>query len=152
MNDFDSLIAQAFFYMHVSAVQIYDTIILPHLIWLMFTWFYYTEKQQAKIEHVYTSGLRLVYSLWVWDDYTTLILSRDYSLRDYVFRYWKKFIKHLDESPEALVFEQTSTAFLIATAPTKEYYKSIGFRKNSKFANRFSLKAKHIKLDVLTLF
>jgi hypothetical protein len=125
---------------------------LPHFIWLMFAWFYYTEKQRAKIEHVYISGLRLVYGLSGWDDYTTLILSRDFTLRDYLFKYWKKFMKHLDESSEALVFQQTWTAFLIATSPSKNYYKSMGFRKNSKFPNRLSAKAQHIKLDVITFF
>lgn len=125
---------------------------LPHFIWLMFSWFYYTEKQRAKIEHVYISGLRLVYGLYGWDDYTTLILSRDYTLRDYIFKYWKKFMKHLDESAEALVFQQTWTAFLIATSPSKSYYKSMGFRKNSKYPNRLSLNAQHIKLDVITFF
>ena len=98
------------------------------------------------------SGLRLVYSLRGWDDYTTLALSRDYSLRDYLFRYWKKFIKHLDESSEALVFQQTWTAFLIATSPSKTYYKSMCFRKNSKFPNRLAVKAHHTKLDVITFF
>ncbi|CAF1681552.1 unnamed protein product [Rotaria magnacalcarata] len=125
---------------------------LPHFFWLLFLWFYYTEKQRAKIEHVYISGLRLVYGLCGWDDYTTLILSRDYTLRDYIFKYWKKFMKHLDESSEALTFQQTWTAFLIATSPCKSYYKSMGFRKNSKFPNRLSAQAQHIKLDVITFF
>ena len=125
---------------------------LPHFIWLMFSWFYYTEKQRAKIEHVYLSGLRLVYGLWGWDDYTTLILAKDYTLRDYIFKYWKKFMKHLDESSEGLIFQQTWTAFLIATSPSKSYYKSMGFRSNSKFANRLATRAQHIKLDVITFF
>jgi hypothetical protein len=118
----------------------------------MFSWFYYTEKQRAKIEHVYISGLRLVYGLGGWDDYTTLILAREYTLRDYIFKYWKKFMKHLDESSEALIFQQTWTAFLIATSPSKSYFKSMGFRSNSKFANRLATRAQHIKLDVITFF
>lgn len=125
---------------------------LPHFIWLMFTWFYYTEKQREKIEHVYTSGLRLIYNLLGWDDLTTLALSREYSIRDYLFKYWKKFMKHLDESPEAIVFQQTWNAFLIATSPSKTVYKSMGFRKNSKFSNRLSTKAHHLKLDVISFF
>ncbi len=124
--------------------KLFSAFSLPHFIWLMFTWFYFTGKQREKIEDVYISGLRLVYSLWGWDDYTTLILSRDY-----LFRYCNKFIKHLEESPEALIFQQSWTAFLIATFLSKEYYKSMGFRKNSKFHNRLAIKAQHIKLDVI---
>ncbi|CAF1374937.1 unnamed protein product [Rotaria sordida] len=48
---------------------------LPHLLWIFCIWFFLTEKQKEQIEHVYCSGLRLVYSLQGWDDFTTLTLS-----------------------------------------------------------------------------
>jgi hypothetical protein len=36
---------------------------LPHFCWLFCCWFYYSENQMKKIEHVYYSGLRIVYAL-----------------------------------------------------------------------------------------
>jgi hypothetical protein len=71
-------------------------------------WFYLTDKQKQNIEHVYITGLRIVYSLWGYEDFVTLALSREYSLRDYLYRYWLKFYKHLEEAPEALAYRQTS--------------------------------------------
>ena len=96
------------------------------------------------------TGIRLVYSLWGYEDFTTLVLSRELSLRDYVYRYWLRFQKHLDESPEAIMYRQTWTAFLIATSPSKEYYRSCGFRKNNVFANKLSQRAQHTYLDFLS--
>ena len=122
---------------------------LPHFIWLFPCWFFFSEKQQANIEHVYCSGLRLVYNLHGWEDHTTLVLSRELSLRDYVLKYWLKFEKHLEESLEGVMYQQTYTAFLIATCPFKSYYRSCGFRKNSKFPKRLSSRAIHSKVDLM---
>ena len=123
---------------------------LPHFSWLFSTWFYYTEKQRQKIEHVYATGLRIVYSLWGHDDFSTLALCRELSLRDYLYRYWLRFHRHLDEAPDAVIYRQTWSAFLIATSPSKEYYQSCGFRKNNKFANRLGERAHHTYLDFLS--
>jgi hypothetical protein len=57
--------------------RIFCAYALPHFIWLFATWFFYTENQQNEIEHVYASGLRIVYGLWGWEDYTVLALSRE---------------------------------------------------------------------------
>jgi hypothetical protein len=43
--------------------KLFSAYALPHFFWLFATWFFYTEKQQANIEHVYCSGIRLVYNL-----------------------------------------------------------------------------------------
>jgi hypothetical protein len=123
---------------------------LPHLIWLFATWFLFTEKQRQKIEHVYGTGLRLVYSLQGYEDFTTLCLTKELSIRDYVYKYWIRFQKHLDESPEAESYRQTWTAYLIATDPSKSYYRSMGLRTNSKFANRLFERATHTYLDFLS--
>ncbi|CAF4932124.1 unnamed protein product [Rotaria sp. Silwood1] len=48
-------------------------------------------------------GIRLVYSLWGYEDFTTLALSREFSLRDYLYKYWLRFQKHLDEASEAII-------------------------------------------------
>ncbi|CAM2696705.1 unnamed protein product [Rotaria socialis] len=123
---------------------------LPHITWLLSTWFHFTDKQKQKIEHVYGTGLRLVYSLFGYEDFTTLCLSRELALRDHVYKYWIRFQKHLDESPEAESYRQTWTAFLIATDPSKKYYKSLGLRKNSKFGNRLYKRAGHTYLDFIS--
>ncbi|KAF9749467.1 hypothetical protein NGRA_3469, partial [Nosema granulosis] len=123
---------------------------LPHFIWLFFTWFFYTEKQCAQIEHIYNTGVRLVYSMWGFEDLTTLAVCRELSLRDYLYRYWIKLYKHLEVSSEAVSYRQTWTSFVISTDTRKSYYKSMGFRKNSKFPNRLAERAHHSKLDILT--
>jgi hypothetical protein len=130
--------------------RIFCAFSLPHFSWLFSTWFYFTDKQREKIEHVYVTGLRIVYSLWGFEDFLTLALSREYTLRDYLYRYWIKFYKHLDEAPEAESYRQTWNAYLIATSPTKCYYRSCGFRRNSVFPNRLSERAKHTYLDFLS--
>lgn len=115
-----------------------------------FTCFYYTAKQRERIEHVFMTGIRVVYSLWGYEDFTTLALSSELSLRDYVYRYWIRFQKHLDEAPEALLYRQTWNAFLIATPPNKKYYKNCGFRRNRIFANRLHEQVQHSYLDFLS--
>ena len=122
---------------------------LPQFIWLFFCFFYFTEKQKEQIEHVFGTGLRVVYSLWGYDDLTTLALSREFSLRDYLFKYWLRFQKHLDTASEADTYRQTLTAYFIAKSPFKTYYKSMGFRQNSRFPNRLAERAKHMYLDVI---
>jgi hypothetical protein len=103
-----------------------------------------------KIEHVFMTGIRLVYSLWGFEDFTTLAVSREFSLRDYLYRYWLRFQKHLDVAHEAILYRQTLNALLIATSPNKDYYRSCGFRKNSIFPNRLMERAHHTYLDFLT--
>jgi len=125
---------------------------LPHCIWLFITWFYFSEKQQNEIEHLYASGLLIVYGLWGWDDYTVFVLSREKTLMDYLYTYWLKLKKHLDTAHEALEYRQTWEAYLIATAPNHSHYKSMGFRKNSIFPNRLAERAHHVNLDLFTFF
>jgi hypothetical protein len=91
-----------------------------------------------------------VYSLWGYEDFATLALIREYSLRDYLYRYWLRFYKHLDEASEVDSYRQTWNAFLIATSPTKGDYRSCGFKKNSVFPKRLSERAKHTYLDFLS--
>jgi hypothetical protein len=67
--------------------KIFCAFSLPHFSWLFCIWFYFTDKQREKIEHVYLTGLRIVYSLWEYEEFATLALSREYSLRDYLYRY-----------------------------------------------------------------
>jgi len=57
---------------------------LPHFLWLFCIWFFFTDKKKEQIEHVFCLGLKLVYSLNGWDDFTTLVLSQEKSLRDYL--------------------------------------------------------------------
>jgi hypothetical protein len=123
---------------------------LPQFIWLFFCFFYFTEKQKEKIEHVFGAGLRLVYSLWGYDDLATCALSREFSLRDYLYKYWLRFQNHLDTASEADTYRQTLTAYFIATSPFKTYYKSMGFRINSRFPKRLAERAKHTYLDVIS--
>jgi hypothetical protein len=120
---------------------------LPHFCWLFCSWFYFTENQQRNINHVFCTGLRIVYALRGWDDITTMILSREKSLHDYIFSYWSRLSVHLEKAADALSFQQSWQAFKIATSPDKTWYRSMGFRKNSKFPLRLAERARHTLVD-----
>ena len=107
---------------------------LPQFIWLFFCCFHFTDKQKEKIEHVFETGLRVVYSLWRYDDITTLALSREFSLRDYLYKYWLTFQKHLDIAREAETYRQTISAYFIGKSPFKTYYMSMSFETDSFFS------------------
>jgi hypothetical protein len=121
---------------------------LPHFIWLFSCWFFFTEIQQRKIEHVYCSGLKLTYNMKQWDDLTVYALAKEFTLTDYLFKYWLKFIKHLEISPEAHQYQLTFNAYLFAKSPQRCWYLSMGMRKNSKFLKRLSKNAHHSKIDI----
>jgi hypothetical protein len=93
-----------------------------------------------------------VYSLWGYDELATLTLSRELSLRDYVSKYWVRFLKHLNSAPEADTFRQILTAYFIAKSPSKSYYKSMDFKKSSRCYNRLAKRAKNMCLDVISFF
>ena len=120
---------------------------LPHFCWLFCAWFYFTENQKRTIDHVFCSGLRLVYSLHGWDDLTTMVLCREKTLQDYVFVYWSRLSLHLEKAADALSFQQSWQAFKIATSEDKSWYKTMGFRKNSVFPNRLARRAQHTLKD-----
>ncbi|CAF1579175.1 unnamed protein product [Rotaria magnacalcarata] len=92
---------------------------LPHFIWMFPTWFFFTEKQKEKIYSLFCSGVRLVYGLKGWDDISTMILSQEKSLYDFIFHYGKKFAFHLESSIEATQYQHTWTAYLASKSPDK---------------------------------
>ena len=107
---------------------------LPHFCWLFCTWFYYTDNQRRMIEHTYCTGLKMVCALRRWDDITTLILTREKSLQDYLYSYWYRLNFHLEKAPDALSFQQS-------------WIKSMGFRRNSVFPKRLIERAQHTLED-----
>jgi hypothetical protein len=133
-------------YIHLRR-KIFLSFALPHFIWLFPTWFYFTEKQKEKIYSLFCSGIRLVYGLRGWDDITTMVISQEKSLYDYIFSYWSKFAYHLEKADEATQYQKTWTAYLAAKSPDKIWYKTMGFRKNNFFLNRLSIRALHSKND-----
>jgi hypothetical protein len=96
--------------------RIFSAFAMPHFLWLFPTWFFCTDKQRRYVEHVYSSGIKCVFSLLKWDDETALILSREKSLLDHLYSYWSKFNIHLEKSPNALVFQQTWQIYKILTS------------------------------------
>ena len=120
---------------------------LPHFIWLSTTWFFFTDNQKERIQHVYGTGVRIVYNLGQWDDLTTIIVAREKTLLDYIYTYWSKLIKHLLNSPEALSFQQTSNAYWIITSPDTSWLKTMEFRRNSTFLCRLIKQAKNCLID-----
>ncbi|CAF3057532.1 unnamed protein product [Rotaria socialis] len=113
-----------------------DAFDLPHFIWLFMTWFYFTKIKQNEIKYLYVSELRIVYNFSGREYYTVLVLTREKPLMDYLYKYWVKMIKHLRPTSEALDYQQSWEAYVIATSTNRIYYKSMGFRKNSIFPNR----------------
>ena len=103
----------------------------------------FTEKQKRTIQHVYCSGLRIVFSLQKWDDETTLILCREKSILDYLYLYWCRFSLHLERSAESLCFQQTWQAYKIATSSDRSWYRSMGFNRRSFFPRRLAERAQH---------
>ncbi|CAM4867060.1 unnamed protein product [Rotaria socialis] len=122
---------------------------LPHFIWLITTWFFFSENQKQKINKTYIAGLRIVYGVYGWNEFTTLILCQEKTLLDYIFSYWSKFSLHLDKSLEATSYQHTWTAFQTLNKLDKSQYKNLGFRKNSKFLKRLVERVKHSKDDWL---
>ena len=120
---------------------------LPHFCWLFSTWFYFTQKQQQTIEHVFCSGIRIVYALRGWDDLTTMILSQEKSIRDYILSYWTRLNLHLERASEALSFQQSWQAYKIATANDKTWYESLDLDENNKFPARLTERARHTLTD-----
>jgi hypothetical protein len=123
--------------------RIFSAFAMPHFLWLFATWFHYTDKQRRYIEHVYCSGVKIVFSLPKWDDDTVLLLSREKSLLDHLYTYWSRFRIHLVKSPDALCFQQTWRAYQIITSPARKWYKDMGFNKRSRFPNRLRKRAVH---------
>lgn len=122
---------------------------LPHFIWLITTCFFFSENQKQKINKIYITRLKIVYGLYGWDDFTTLILSQEKTLQDYIYSYWPKLSLHLEKSLEATSYQHTWTTFLTLTTLDKSQYKNLGYRKNSKFLNRLVERVKHSKNDWL---
>jgi hypothetical protein len=96
---------------------------------------------------MYCTGLRIVHNLSVWDDFTTLVLSREKSIYDYLFSYWRRLVHHLLSSDEALAFQMTWSAYLNITSPVKNWWKTTGYRKNSVFLRRLRNQIKHCIID-----
>ncbi|CAF1186396.1 unnamed protein product [Adineta ricciae] len=128
--------------------KLFTAYALPHLNWLFSCWFFFTEIQQKNIEHVYCSGLRIVYNLNQWDDLTVYILTREFTLNDYLYKYWYKFNLHLDKSPEAHQYQLTFNEYFYVKVPQRAWYLSMGLRKNTRFLVRLSKRAKHTKIDM----
>ncbi len=109
----------------------------------------YRKSEKKRIEHIYISSIRFVYSLQGWNVFTLLILAREKTLNDQ-----KKLNQHLDISSEANAFNEEFKSFMIITSLERYnlYYKSIGFRRNSKFAERLAKRAAHMYLDLFDFF
>jgi hypothetical protein len=127
--------------------KIFFAYALPHFCWLFSTWFYFTEKQKHNIEHIFCSGIRLVYSLKGWDDITTMVLSKEKSIYDYIFSYWSRLSFHLERAADALSFQQSWQAYNIVISRNKTWLRSMGFRKNSKFPLRLAERARHTLVE-----
>jgi hypothetical protein len=123
--------------------KIFCAFAIPHFLWLLPLWFIFTEKQRNYIEHVYCSGLRTVYGIGKWEDETILALTREKSLRDVVFTYWSKLSRHLEISPDAVVFQQTWNTHKMLTTLEPSHKKLIGFCRNSRFLNRLQRNVQH---------
>ena len=90
-----------------------------------------------------------MYNLYQWDDFTTLVLAREKTLRDFLYVYWRRFVTHLMSSDEGLAFQQSWNAYLITTTPNS-WMRSLGCRGNSVFPRRLVQQATHSLVEWLT--
>ena len=127
--------------------KIFYAYALPHYIWLFTTWFFFTEKQKERIELKFCTGWRIVYGLYNWDDLTTLVITKEKTIYDFLCVYWRKLVSHLMTSPEALRFQQNWNAYLLLTDVNKCWTRELGFRMNNRFYNRLDRQAKHCLMD-----
>ena len=95
---------------------------LPYFIWLIATWFFFSENQKRKIKKSFITGLKIVYQLNGWDDFTTLVLCQQKTLHDYIYSYWSRFSLHLEKYLEAISYQHTWTAFQTLTKLDKSHY------------------------------
>ena len=136
----------------ICTKKLFCAFALPHFFWLFSTWFFYTENQTRKIEHMYCAGIRLINNLWGLNDHMTLVISQEKYLLDHVYVYWQKFTRHLIESSEGNEYRETWEAYLISKAPDEKFYKSVGVRKNNFFMNRYRERAHDTNTDIFTFF
>jgi hypothetical protein len=102
---------------------------------------FYTEIQQGIIEHIYCAGLRLIYNLNMRDDLTVDILTKEFTLHNYLYKYWIKFSQQLEIFAEAHHYQLPFISYLTAKSPQKNWYLNMGLRTNNKFLNRLSQRA-----------
>jgi hypothetical protein len=53
----------------------------------------------------------------MWDDLTVYALTKEYTINDYLYKYWKKFNNHLEVSAEAIQYQLTFSSYLYAKEP-----------------------------------
>jgi hypothetical protein len=63
------------------------------------------ELQKRLVEHIDCTRLHIAYNLYLWDDSTVYVLTKEYKLNDYLYKYWTQFNKHLDISAEAYQYQ-----------------------------------------------
>ncbi len=85
--------------------------------------------------------------MYQWDDLTTMILTKENSLFDYLFSYWRKLMKHLLSAEEALAYQMTLNVYLNITSEDKKLWRNSGYRKNNKFLRRLKRQIKHSSVD-----
>jgi hypothetical protein len=131
----------------ITRKKIFSAFALPHFLWIFCIWFFLTERQRERISHLYCHGLRIVHNLPAWDDFTTLVLSKEKSLTDYLFSYWRRLMHHMLSANEALAFQMTWSNYLIVTSNEKNIRKNLGVRINSVFFNRLRDQIKHCIIE-----
>ena len=128
--------------------KIFFAYVLPHVLWLLCIWFFFTHNQRDRIEHTFCSGLRILHNLRQWDDFTTLELAREKSLRDHLYRYWRRFAHHLMHSDEGLAFQQSWNSYLIITTPNS-WMKTLYFRWTGVLPRSLIQQATHCLVEWL---
>jgi hypothetical protein len=96
---------------------------------------------------MFCSGLRIVHNLPVGNDYTTLVITRERSIYNYLFTYWCRRILHLLSADEELAFQLTWSAYLNITSPDTTWLRTMSFQKNSIFLRRLREQATYCIIE-----
>jgi hypothetical protein len=75
------------------------------------------------------------------DDLTVYILTKEFTLNNYLYKYWIKFSQQLEIFAEAHHYQLPFISYLTAKSPQKNWYLNMGLRTNNKFLNRLSQRA-----------
>ena len=76
------------------------------------------------------------------------MLAHEKSLRDHLYRYWRRFAHHLMHFDEDLAFQRSWNSYLIITTPNS-WMKTLYFRCTSVFPRRLIQLATHCLVEWL---
>ena len=121
---------------------LFDSYVRPLFSWLYSIFPLMTENQRDDLSHFYISCLKRTLGLWHWCDTLFATLTGEKFLENRVVNYWNRYIQHLNNSTDGLLFgEQVNFSIFRSLWLDKEMslprmYRSKRFVSNSSTVQR----------------